>query len=270
MQSKGELMRHLEGKTVYITGASSGIGKEMAYEAAKSGATVILSARREDILLEVKKVCEELSTKKAYVFPMDISKPDSIEETVKQIEKKVGPVDVLINNAGLGYTNEFLQFDMEKAEQIFRVNVLGLMYLTQLIAIKMADRQSGHIFNVASIAGKVATPKTAVYSASKFAVIGFSNALRLELKPLNVKVTTINPGPVETAFFDEFDPEREYLENIKQFVLTPEKVAYKTIQAVGKNKREINLPYILGGAARLYQIFPKFGDFLTYTLFDKK
>jgi hypothetical protein len=263
-------MTDLRNKTVFITGASSGIGEEIAYEAARKGAIVLLSARRVEKLEKVKETCQKLSNDKAYVFPLDITDPEAIEKVIKEAIEKVGTIDVLVNNAGLGYTEEFLSFDMERAETIFRINVLGLMYVTQLVALHMAEKKTGHIFNVASIAGKIATPKTAVYSASKFAVIGFSNALRLELKPLNIQVTTVNPGPVETAFFDSFDPDREYLESIKHFVLTPEKVASKTIKAIGTSKREINLPLILEGASRFYHLFPSFSDFLTRTIFNKK
>lgn len=263
-------MTAVQGKTVYVTGASSGIGQEIAYEAARKGAILILSARREERLKEVKATCEKLSGKPALAFPLDVSDPDAIEKTVKQIYQTVGSIDVLINNAGLGYTEEFLSFDMVKAETIFRVNVLGLMYMTQLVALKMAEIEEGHIINVASIAGKIATPKTAVYSASKFAVIGFSNALRLELKPLNIKVTTVNPGPVDTPFFDAFDPDGEYVESIKPLVLTSEKVAKKTVRAIGTNKREINMPLLLEIGARFYNMSPTIGDFLTSTLFNKK
>lgn len=263
-------MGNLTGKTVFITGASSGIGEEMAYEAARQGAKVILSARREDKLNAVKKRCDAISGVSASVFKLDVSDPDSIDQTVNRIIKEMSTIDVLINNAGFGNTSEFLSFDMKKAESMFRVNVLGLFYVTQLVALHMAENKSGHIINVASIAGKVATPKTAVYSASKFAVIGFSNALRLELRPLNIQVTTVNPGPVDTDFFDQFDPEGDYLGKVKSFVLTPEKVAKKAINSIGTKRREINLPASMGVAAYLYQIFPSIGDFLTVTLFDKK
>lgn len=263
-------MSRLTGKTVFITGASSGIGEEMAYEAARQGANLVLAARREEKLNSVKQKCENLSGISASVFKLDVSDPDSIIQTVDKIIEQTGTIDVLINNAGFGFTNDFLTFDMKKAESLFRVNVLGLMYITQLVALHMAKNQAGHIFNVGSIAGKAATPKTAVYSASKFAVIGFSNALRLELRPLNIKVTTVNPGPVDTDFFDQFDPEGDYLGKVKLFVLTPEKVAKKTIDAIGKNKREINLPGILSSASYFYQLFPRIGDFLTIKLFDKK
>lgn len=263
-------MKNLEGKVIYITGASSGIGEATAYEAAEKGATVLLSARRQEKLRRIQKRCEQLSNKRAYVFPLDVSDPEAIENTVRLVYQTVGKIDVLINNAGLGYTQEFLSFDMKKAETIFRVNVLGLMYLTQLIAIEMAEQETGHIFNVASMAGKIATPKSAVYSASKFAVIGFTNALRLELKPLHIRVTSVNPGPVNTAFFDTFDPTGNYVKSIRPFVLNAEQVAKKMVRAVGTNKREINLPIVMEGAARLYCLFPKIGDFLTVTLFDKK
>lgn len=263
-------MKELNQKTVLITGASSGIGEALAYEAAEKGATVVLCARRMERLEQVKKHCEEISGNEAHVFSLDVSDPEGIEQTIQTIDTKIGAIDVLINNAGLGYTQEFLTFDMEKAETIFRVNVLGLMYVTQLVAIRMAERKAGHIINVASMAGKIATPKTSIYAASKFAVVGFSNALRLELKPLNIQVTTVNPGPVETEFFDTFDPTGEYVASIKPFVLSVDKVAKKTIQAIGTKKREINLPILLEGAARFYSLFPTLGDFLTRTIFDKK
>ncbi|API89332.1 short-chain dehydrogenase [Marinilactibacillus sp. 15R] len=263
-------MNDLKGKVIMITGASSGIGESLAYEAAKNGATLILSARRENKLKEVKEQCNKISASEVYVYPLDMSDPDAIEETMVKIENSIGKIDVLINNAGFGRTEEFMTYDLNKAENMFRVNVLGVMYLSQLAAIQMADSRSGHIINVGSIAGKIATPKSAVYSASKFAVIGFSNALRLELKPLNIKVTTINPGPVDTAFFDEFDPSGSYLERIGRFVLTSDEVAEKTIKIIGTNKREVNLPFSLSVAAKLYSLFPALGDYLILNQFDKK
>ncbi|WP_208559695.1 SDR family NAD(P)-dependent oxidoreductase [Marinilactibacillus kalidii] len=260
----------LKGKIVLITGASSGIGEEMAYAAAKKGATLVLCARREDRLEEVRNHCLGLTTADVHVYPLDVSNPDAIEQTMANIESEVGTIDVLINNAGFGHTEEFVSYDLNKAENMFRVNVLAVLYLSQLAAIQMAEKQSGHIINVASIAGKVATPKAAVYSATKFAVIGFSNALRLELAPLNVKVTTINPGPVDTAFFDSFDPSGNYLDKIRSFVLTSEEVAEKTINVIGTNKREVTLPFSLNVASKFYNLFPRLGDYLIINNFDMK
>ncbi len=149
-------------------------------------------------------------------------------------------------------------------------NVLGMMVLTQKIAIQMAEQKAGHIINVASIAGKIATPKTAVYSATKFAVIGFSNALRLELKPVGVHVTTVNPGPIETAFFDQADPSGNYLANLGSIVLEPNKLARTIVKNMIHPKREINRPHIFGAAAKLYTLFPSVGDYMAGSLFNKK
>lgn len=149
---------------------------------------------------EVKAECQRLSGKEAYAFPVDVSDPDSVDRLYEQVMQTVGRVDVLVNNAGFGIFEDFLTFDLGKAYDMFEVNVLGMMVLTQKFAIDMAERRQGHIINIASMAGKMATAKSTIYSATKFAVLGFSNALRLELRPLGVAVTTVNPGPVATEF----------------------------------------------------------------------
>lgn len=175
-----------------------------------------------------------------------------------------------MNNAGFGMFENFVDFDLEIAKNMFNVNVLGMMYFTQKIAIAMVNNRQGHIFNVASMAGKMATPKSTVYSATKFAVLGFSNALRLELRPANVFVTTINPGPIATEFFDKADPSGSYLENLGGIVLDPHKLAKTIVNKMGKPTREINRPLIMEGASRFYGMFPQIGDFLAGGLFNRK
>jgi len=159
---------------------------------------------------------------------------------------------------------------MNLAEKMFRVNVLGMMYVTQLVAIQMAERKQGHIINIASQAGKIATPKSTIYSATKFAVMGYSNALRLELKPLNIYVTTVNPGPIETNFFDIADESGNYLEKVGRMVLNPVMVANRIVELIGTSKRELNLPYLMEVAGKLYSLFPRTGDFLALTFFNNK
>lgn len=263
-------MNKVKGKIIWITGASSGIGEELAYQLAAKGAVLILSARSTDKLAAVKAVCHEKYGAQVIVYPLDVSDLSAIEKAVSHLTSKLGQIDVLINNAGFGHTETFVDYDFSKVENMFRVNVLGLMYLSQLVARQMIIQKSGHILNVASIAGKIATPKSAVYSATKFAVIGFSNTLRLELKEHNVNVTTVNPGPVDTAFFDEFDPSGAYLENVSSVVLTAEHVANQTIKAIGTSKREVNLPKLLGAASKLYTLFPSISDSIIRTAFNKK
>lgn len=263
------MLVQLKDKIVLITGASSGIGREIALEFARENATVVMASRNLEKLEKVKKHCEELSTNKAFIYSLDISNAEQIDSVIKKVYNEVGNIDILVNNSGFTYTKEFINLDSLTMKKMFEVNVLGLIYMTQLVAIEMTKQQSGHIFNMGSLAGKVATPKTAVYSATKGAVISFSNALRMELKPLNIQVTTVNPGPVDTPFFKEFDPDREYLQKMGFLVLRPEQIARKIVRNAGKNKREINLPLLLSGATRLYQLFPSIGDYILTHSFKK-
>lgn len=263
-------MNKLKDKVIWITGASSGIGEELAYQLAEQGATVIISARRKDKLVAIKAECVKRFDANMIVYPLDVSDPNEIKRAVDHLSSKLKKIDVLVNSAGFGHTGYFIDYDFSKAEQMFKVNVLGLMYMSQLVALKMIPNNSGQIVNISSIAGKIATPKSSIYAATKHAVTGFSNALRLELKEHNIDVTTINPGPVETAFFDVFDPNREYVNSIRPFVLEVEEVASKTVKAIASPKREVNMPFILEVANRVYTLFPKTGDYLTRTIFNKK
>ncbi|MBM7711844.1 SDR family NAD(P)-dependent oxidoreductase [Enterococcus xiangfangensis] len=260
----------LTNKVVVVTGSSAGLGEQICYEAAKRGAIVVTCARRINLIGQVKERCSELSGKAAFAFQLDIADPDSVESVIEKIADEVGEVDVLVNNAGFGLFDDFVAFDLAVAKKMFDVNVLGMMYFTQKIAISMVNNQKGHIFNVASMAGKMATPKSTVYSATKFAVLGFSNALRLELRPANVYVTTINPGPIATEFFDKADPSGSYLENLGGIVLDPHKLAKTIVNKMGRPTREINRPIIMEGASRFYGLFPHIGDFLAGGLFNRK
>lgn len=117
-------------------------------------------------------------------------------------------------------------------EEMFWVNVLGLVQITQILALKMREQGEGHIINIASQASKVATPKSAVYAATKFAVRGYSNGLRLELKPLGILVTTVNTGPLRTDFFTRADQSGTYLEKLDKWVLEPDKVALRIVDSM--------------------------------------
>lgn len=260
----------LLGKVVLITGASSGLGEEIAYESAKKQATLVLCARNINKLQRVADVCHSLSKQPVYVISLDISNYDSVMKAIAVVKEEVCQVDILVNNAGVGLFTNFLDMSYEDMKKMMSVNVLGLMTLTQHIALMMAKVGSGHIINIASQAGKMATPKSSVYSASKFAVIGFSNALRLEVKPLGIKVTTINPGPIKTNFFETADPTGNYLENIGKMAIEPAYLARKIVSIYGKSKREINTPFIMEMGSIGYHLFPKLGDYLAGSLFNKK
>lgn len=260
----------LNGKVVVVTGGSAGLGEQICYQAAKKGAIIVACARRTNLLEAVTNRCESLSGKPAYGFQLDVADPVSVENVLNEIYTEVGSVDVLVNDAGFGAFEEFIHFDLTQAKKMFEVNILGMMYFTQKIAIEMMAAGHGHIINLSSMAGKMATAKSSVYSATKFAVIGFSNALRLELKPKNVFVTTVCPGPIDTNFFDKADPSGNYLAQIDAIVLKPEKLAREIVSKMGTATREINRPRVMEVAARIYQLFPQVGDYLAGNLFDFK
>ncbi|WP_165006729.1 MULTISPECIES: SDR family oxidoreductase [unclassified Enterococcus] len=261
---------NLEDKVVLVTGGSGGLGAQICYEAARQGAIVVTCARREDMIEGVRAECSRLSNRPAYAYKADVSDPESVEQLYEKVTAEVGQVDILVNNAGFGIFEDFLNFDLAKAYDMFEVNILGMMVLTQKFAIDMAERRHGHIINIASMAGKMATAKSTVYSATKFAVLGFSNALRLELKPLGVAVTTVNPGPVATDFFDKADPSGSYLEKVGSLVLEPDRLAKKIVRSMKYPKREINQPPLLEAAAKFYTLFPSIGDYLASGIFNKK
>lgn len=263
-------MKRLEDKVVLITGGSSGLGEQIAYESAKQGAVVIVCARNIEALQAVSERCEVLSGRGSRYYELDMEKPEQIEQVYNEIHREFPRIDVLVNNAGFGLFRDFLEFDMATAEKMFRVNVLGLMYLTQKVALQMAEIGSGHIVNIASQGGKMATAKSSIYSATKFAVLGFSNALRLELKPLNVKVTTVNPGPIDTRFFDIADESGTYLESVGKMVLNPVKLSQQIVRSFGTSRREINAPGVMEVASKLYTLFPRIGDALAISIFNRK
>ena len=260
----------LKDKWVLITGASSGLGEAIAYESAKHNASLILCARNMDKLHQVANNCQKLTSGEVVIRYLDITDYQSVEELDSFLTNAQYSIDYLVNNAGVGIFKQFLDTFVEEMDLMFSVNVLGLMTLTQKIALHMAENKSGHIINIASQAGKMATPKSSIYAATKFAVIGFSNALRLELKPLGIKVTTVNPGPMRTAFFDQADPSGEYLNQVAYFVTEPENLAKKIVYHFGKNKREINTPWLMEFGSKAYGLFPHIGDYLAGSIFNKK
>lgn len=259
---------NLLDKTFLITGASSGIGSAIAYELAARGANLIISARRTEKLKLVAEKSKQLGAGKVYLFPLDLSILDQIDRLELFIENNELTIDGLINSAGFGYSGNFVQMDFAQVEKMFQVNVLGLMYLTQRIAIKMIDQGFGEIINLASLAGKVATADYAIYAATKSAIISFSHALRLELKDSGVHLTVVNFGPVNTPFFDQIEKQRREKSLNSYFTLEVEKAAKIVVNSLGKNKREVNRPFILSMGALVYQLAPQFTEKIIVNYFD--
>lgn len=179
-----------------ITGVSSGLGKAMAEAVISTGDFVIGTLRKEQ---EVKDFNEQYGGR-ALAILLDVTDISSIDETIGQLISTAGPIDVLVNNAGIGFVGAIEEASIEELKNVFEVNFFGMTQLTQSVLPHMRARQNGHIVQISSHAGIKATAGFGVYNASKFAMEGLSEALALELKPLGIRVSIIEPGPFRTNF----------------------------------------------------------------------
>lgn len=182
-------------ETVLVTGASSGMGREFAERLLAEGMTVYVAARRADRMAA-------LAEKGAIVLEMDITKDDQIVAAVQRIVDGHGGVDVLINNAGYGQYGAVEDTAIDTARYQFEVNLFGLARLTQLLLPSMRAKGRGRIINISSMGGKMYTPLGAWYHATKHALEGWSDALRLELAPHGIDVVIVEPGIIRTGFAD--------------------------------------------------------------------
>ena len=254
----------LNGKRILITGASSGLGRELAYQFSRKGnVDLILVARRKEALDKVAKKCESLGKVTTETYSVDMSSQEEVEGLLQNVSE----IDILINAAGYGLMKDYNEFSDYEVVKMFDTNVIGTIQLTTEIAKRMREKKSGTIVTIASLAGKIATPKSSVYSATKFALIGYFNALRLELKNDNVHVMTVNPGPVATNFFNIADEDKSYQKAMGGKTLTPKLVVSKIIKGIDQKKREVNLPFKLVLAVKISQLFPRLSDRMLLRMF---
>lgn len=252
-------MATLQGKTVFITGASSGIGRETALQLAQEGAHLILGARSEEKLENVKNELLTVEPKLTVITVlMDVTSVSSLDKAIHTSLSHFDTIDILINNAGFGRFETVKDTTIETFENIMNTNYLGTVRTTKRLLPIMEKQGTGHIINVASVAGLLATAKTAGYAASKHAVVGFSDSLRQELSGSGIHVSVINPGPVDTPFFDTADPSNDYVSSVKPLIITPQAVARSIVSLCKKPKNRRILPryMILGVIGHI--VFPSF------------
>ena len=182
-------------KTVLITGTSSGIGKATVVEFAKMGWNVIATQRNP----EKEKDFDEFSNVKMY--SLDVTNLESIKQTISQVQKDYGKIDVVVNNAGYGVDGAFEAMSDEIIEKQFNTNVFGLMRVTREAIKHMRPNGGGTIIQISSMGGKITFPLYSIYHATKFAVEGFTESLHYELSQFNIKMKLIEPGPIVTDFY---------------------------------------------------------------------
>lgn len=194
----------LKDKVTIVTGASSGIGREIALTFAQEGAKVVLAARREAKLREVAR--EVLSRGgESLVVPTDVSRDAQVRAMVGEALREFGRVDVLVNDAGIGHWGPVVDFKTREWDEVFNVNVKGTFLCSREVLSIMVEQKGGRIINISSDAGKIPFAECSAYCAAKAAVIAFSRCLALEMLPHNIGVHVICPGYVDTPWYDN-DP----------------------------------------------------------------
>lgn len=194
-------MISLQGRIALITGATSGIGKSCAVACAQAGARVIITARRADVLEDVARMLRHTHNADVYTLPFDVRDSNAVFSAIESLPPEWCEVDILVNNAGVPRGLEKLYTgDPADWQEMIDTNVTGLLLVTRALVPGMVARGRGHIVNIGSIAGHEAYPMGAVYNATKFAVDAITKSLRMDLVDTPLRVSTVDPGLVETNF----------------------------------------------------------------------
>jgi short-subunit dehydrogenase len=245
-------VKTLAGKRALVTGGASGIGKAIAERLAAAGAEIVLVDLNDAALREVAAAFESKGTR-VRTYVLDVTDTSRITGLKEQIARDVGPIDVLVNNAGLVFGGGFLDVPLEKHLTTYRVNTLGLVAMTHAFLPDMIAGSDGHVVNVASASGYIGLPFGATYASSKWAVLGFSESLALELELQghgHVHVTSICPSYVSTGLFDGAKAP------MFTRLLTADRVGELTVRAILANKPDVRTPWLVAVTPLLKALFP--------------
>lgn len=225
-------MESLKGKIALITGAGKGIGRAVAIALANEGVNVGLIARTEKDLQSVAAEVKELGVK-ASIATADVSDINSVNIAVEKIQKELGNIDILINNAGTAAFGKFLELEPSEWENQIKVNLFGVYYTTRAVLPQMIERKTGDIINISSTAGLKGNAVTSAYSASKFAVMGLTDSLMLEVRKHNIRVTALTPSTVVT----DLAKSANLINNNEDKLMHPEDFAELMIAHLKLNRR---------------------------------
>ena len=247
----------LRGKKVVITGASSGIGRAVALEMARRGANVVLGARRAERLDEVAQQCRALG-----VTAVGVQTDVTMVEDCQRLMAAAGEVDVLVNNAGFAVFDSIVEANVDELREMMDTNYFGAVHCTQAVLPQMLARRGGTIVNVASITGVMGFARMGGYCATKFAIIGFTEALRDEVIGHGVRVALVCPGTTDTEFFAR--AEREKMPGAERLLPTvkPERVARAVCDAAEDGRYRRMLPLLAAIYMRLKEFFPRLAHLL--------
>ena len=257
---------------ILITGASSGIGEATArLFGMQKGYRVVLAARRKQRLVEL---ANEIRSFGGVALPVatDITQLNQIENMIDTALGEYGQIDVLLNNAGFGRTKWLEQLDPTRDVELqLQVNLSGVIQTTRAVLPHMMERRSGHIINMASVAGLTGTPTYTIYAATKFGVRGFTEALRREVSIWDIHVTGIYPGSVSTEFQQHMGADRKTGITTPQFLrLTPQDVAQSVYRSVRRPRRMVIIPWFMRVSYWFNLFFPGLMDFMITQTFTKR
>ena len=263
-------MINLKNKTVWITGASSGIGEALAYQFAKEGAKLVLSARRENELQRVAKAIG-LSEKEVLVLPMDMLEFEFLPEKIKTVIDHFGQIDFVVQNAGVSQRSYVKDTQFKVYRDLMELDFFSIVAFTQALLPYMTKRKSGHFIVISSIAGKIGVPLRGGYGAAKHAVIAFFDSLRAEIWQDNINVTTICPGYIKTQIsynaLNSSGDNHGKMDDNQANGMTAEVFAQKAIKAIKTNRKEV----YIGGIYEVFGVYLKrFLPSLVYRIVRKK
>mgnify|MGYP002784996886 CR=1 FL=1 len=253
--------RSITGARMLITGASQGIGKALAELAAARGAKVLVAARKLDLLQEL---ASQVRAKGGIIeiVQADVTSPEDRRKMVETAEKHFGGLDILVNNAGIGATGHFADCGPERLRQIMEVNFFGLTETTRVFLPMLKKGNKAAIVNISSVAAKRGIPARSEYSASKFAVQGFSEALRAEIAKDGVDVIVVCPGLTQTNFSQNMIEQKALVQLDHMRGMSPEQVAAYTIRAIEKGHNDTVLTLNGKLIALVNRFFPWIADII--------
>lgn len=250
-------MRELNGRVAILTGASRGIGVDIARALAREGCDLVLAARSEP---DLERVAAEIRTtgRRAVVVPCDVAVTADRQRLVQTTLDEFGKVDILVNNAGIELTAFYEQQPEEEIANVINVNLTSTMLLTRLVLPHMLERKSGHIVNVASLAGKVPVPYSIPYSASKAGMIAFTEGIRNEFKGRGVSASVICPGFIsEAGMYADWERDAGIKATALTKPVSPERVAANVIKAIRRDRPEMLVFWMPArGTAALAEMMP--------------
>ncbi len=243
------------GRVAIVTGASRGIGRAISLALAERGVRIVALARSHDELAGVAAAAQRHAPESTFAV-CDVANPAEVAAAVRHTVDRFGRIDLVVNNAGFGSYAPFLAANLEEFHALMQVNYFGSLYVTRAVLPTLLEQRSGHLVFIASIAGRIASPRHTGYAATKFAIVGLAESLAYELEPYGIGITTVNPGTVATDFFER-ESFKDFPEGPRRMMIPAEAVARATVRAVERNRAEVFVPASLRFPYVLKALLPR-------------